>query len=123
MLSIHSKQWTLQDYFNTFKKGNIMKLTTVLFLLLALSPVYALTFTPSFELTLLEDNSVKLTVINKDDVPRNCSYKISWLEGLSYKRYFGMLTVSPGAEGVVHIKNDPHSKIVRLKGKVDCEAL
>lgn len=100
-----------------------MKLTTVLFLLLALSPVYALTFTPSFELTLLEDNSVKLTVINKDDVPRNCSYKISWLEGLSYKRYFGMLTVSPGAEGVVHIKNDPYSKIVRLKGKVDCEAL
>lgn len=87
-----------------------------------LSSVSAFAYTPEFSVSRDDNNTVTLTITNKNEETQICSYTLSWFENvLTFKKHFGRVVLVTNETGTIVVDNDPYSKLTKITAHVTCE--
>lgn len=89
---------------------------------LVFSSVSFASYTPYTEVTLGNDNSIHVQIVNDSGVDLNCKYSVSWfVNTLNYKKEFGQLSMSAGSVTELTYLNDQYARLSKIKAKAICD--
>lgn len=90
--------------------------------LLVFSAMSLASYTPLVEVSLSDDKTIHVLIINDAGLDLNCKYSVSWfVNTLSFRKKFGKVWLPAGAETELVYQNDPRSRLSRIKAKAICE--
>ncbi|MBC7430250.1 MAG: hypothetical protein H7336_16670 [Bacteriovorax sp.] len=93
---------------------------TIAALLLVLVSASASAYVPLYDVA-RTDAGVELTITNDNEKVQLCSYRFSWFEGMTYKKFNGKISMLPDEVKVFEVKLDIAIKVQNLKSAVECE--
>ena len=98
-----------------------MKFFLVLALLMLSSMSFA-SYTPLVEVTMSDDKTIHLVILNDSQMNLNSTYSVSWFVTLfSFRKEFGRVDLKAGEDVEFAYENNPYSRPTRINAKAICD--
>ncbi|MBC7538676.1 MAG: hypothetical protein H7281_07640 [Bacteriovorax sp.] len=90
--------------------------------LLAFSSAIFASYTPLVEVSLSDDKTIHVLIVNDSGTNLNCKYSVSWfINTLSYRSEFGKIAMAVDGLAELDYKNEQYSRLSRINAKAICE--
>ena len=91
------------------------------FLLFTFSRFSFASYTPLFEVSVGDNKTIHLIILNDSTLDLKCQYTLAWFTGISYKKRVGEIALKAGDAAELTFNNKPKSHPARIRANAICD--
>ena len=90
-------------------------------LLFTFSSLSFASYTPLLEVSMSDNKTIHLIILNDSSLDLKCEYTLSWFTGISFKKKEGVVALLSGDAVELNFKNKPKSHPMRIRANAICD--